>query len=91
MRAPVRSDPPGQSPADVVDRQLDEVGDRLCRQFAVVGGPRAESVREQVHRARAEFGTPKVITYLPVLIERQLRHDLATAHSHTTGHRRKGA
>jgi hypothetical protein len=63
----------------VLARQLVEVGDRLCRQFAVAGGPSAESVRRQVRQAQAAFGSPKVIAYLPVLIERQLRLDLATA------------
>jgi hypothetical protein len=70
---------PDLSPADVLARQLVEVGDRLCRQFAVAGGPSAESVRRQVRQAQAAFGSPKVIAYLPVLIERQLRLDLATA------------
>ena len=72
---------PDLSPADVLARQLIEVGDRLCRQFAVAGGPSADSVREQIRKARAEFGSPKVIAYLPVLIERQLRHDLAKGRS----------
>ncbi|MBW0117789.1 three-helix bundle dimerization domain-containing protein [Pseudonocardia abyssalis] len=72
---------PDPSPADVVARQLLEVGDRLCRQFAVDGGPTAESVREQVRRARAEFGSPAVIAYLPVLIERALRRDLTVDRS----------
>lgn len=70
---------PDLSPADVLARQLIEVGDRLCRQFAVDGGPSAESVRRQVREARAGFGSPKVIAYLPVLIERQLRLDLTAA------------
>lgn len=68
---------PDLSPADVVARQLLEVGDRLCRQFAVDGGPTAESVREQARRTRAEYGSPTVIAYLPVLIERELRRHLA--------------
>lgn len=67
------------SPDDKLTQQLVEVGDRLCRQFAVTGGPSADSVREQVRRARVDFGSPKVVTYLPVLIERSVRRDLGTA------------
>ena len=75
---------PHLSPDDLLTRHPNEVGDRLRRQFAVVGGPTAESVREQVRQARAGFGSPKVIAHLPVLIERQLRRDLATARSDAT-------
>lgn len=76
--APAGADP-APSPADVVAHQLVGVADRLCREFAADGGARAESVREQVRQARAGFGSPRVITYLPVLIERDLRRTLQRA------------
>jgi hypothetical protein len=70
---------PDLSPSEVLARQLVEVGDRLCREFAVAGGPDAEAVRRRVREARAAFGSPRVTAYLPVLIERQVRHELAAA------------
>jgi hypothetical protein len=79
----------GRSPADEVDRQLVEVGDRLCREFAGEEGRTARSIREQVHTARVDFGSPKVIDSLPVLVGRAVRHVLAPAPS-TRHHDRTG-
>ncbi len=68
--------PAGPTAADHVARQLVEVGDRLCGEFADGERVTAGSIREQVRRARADFGTPKVLHYLPVLVERAVRHHL---------------
>jgi hypothetical protein len=72
----------------MVDRQLVDVGNRLCREFADENGPTAESIREHVRGARAAFGSPKVISYLPVLVERMVRHDLATGPTRHDDHPR---
>lgn len=79
-----------RSTTEKVDRQLMEVGDRLCREFADEEGPTSESIRAQVRDARADFGSPKVITYLPVLVERAVRDDLTGSRAPSTdlrGHR----
>lgn len=57
-----------------VARQMAAVADRLCREFAPEGGPAAAALREQVREAWSGFGSPHVITYLPVLVERSVRH-----------------
>jgi hypothetical protein len=67
----------GRSLADKVAQQLVEMTDRLCREFAPAGGAAAEVVRGQVTEVRAGFGSPKVLTYLPVLVERSVRHRLS--------------
>jgi hypothetical protein len=67
----------GPSLADKVAQQLAEMTDRLCREFAPAGGAAAEVVRGQVTEVRAGFGSPKVLTYLPVLVERSVRHRLS--------------
>lgn len=59
--------------AQHVARQMIAVADRLCGEFAPTGGAAAESVREQVRKAWADFGSPRVIAYLPVLVERTVR------------------
>ncbi len=67
----------GPSPADKAAQQLAEATDRLCREFAPAGGDAAEVVREHVREVRAGFGSPKVLTYLSVLVERIVRHRLS--------------
>ena len=62
--------------ADHVGRQMVAVADRLCREFAPDGGPAAESIRDQVRDARDAFGSPRVIAYLPTLVERSVRRGL---------------
>lgn len=74
IRAP--GDAARHARADHVDRQLVAVADRLCREFAPAGGPAATSIRDQVRRARAGYGSPRVIDYLPVLVERAVRGGL---------------
>lgn len=59
-----------------VARQMARVTDRLCREFTPAGGVAAQALREQVRKAWADFGSPKVITYLPVLVERTVRSRL---------------
>lgn len=63
--------------ADPLTRQLREVIDRLCREFAPAGGAADVLVRRHVAQVRAGFGTPAVVIYLPVLVEREVRHRLA--------------
>ena len=63
-----------------VGRQLAAVADRLCHEFAPDGGAAAAAVRAQVHRSRAEFGSPRVIAYLPTLVERAVRSRLTASH-----------
>ncbi len=53
------------------------VAERLCREFAPDGGPAAESVRDQVRDARDAFGSPRLIAYLPTLVERAVRRRLS--------------
>lgn len=72
VRAPL--DAP--SPADRMAQQLVDVADRLCREFAPAGGAGADAVRRQVREAREGFGSPTVFDYLPVLVERDVRHRL---------------
>jgi hypothetical protein len=71
-----------QSPTDKVAQQLAEVADRLCRESAPAGGVAAEVVRGHVQQVRAGFGSPKVLTYLPVLVERAVRHRLSATPPH---------
>lgn len=59
--------------AEHVRQQLDAVADRLCREFAPAGGPAAEAIRDRCREARAAYGSPAVIAYLPVLVERAVR------------------
>lgn len=59
--------------AQHVAQQMAAVADRLCREFAPAGGTAADAVRAQVREAWADFGSPRVITYLPVLVERAVR------------------
>ena len=66
----------GPSHDALVAKQLTEVADRLCREFAPAGGEAAETVRRQVREARAGFHSPKVLTFLPVLVERNVRRQL---------------
>lgn len=68
-----------------VGRQLAAVTDRLCREFAPDGGAAAAAVREQVHRSRAEFGSPRVTAYLPTLVERAVRRRLRLVASAVAG------
>jgi hypothetical protein len=72
----------GRSLADKVAQQLAEMTDRLWREFAPGGGAATEVVRGQVRDARAGFGSPKVLTYLPVLVERSVRHRLSAPSPH---------
>jgi hypothetical protein len=65
-----------QAQTEHVGRQLIAVADRLCREFAPDGGAAAAAVRAQVRRSRAEFGSPRVIAYLPTLVERAVRRRL---------------
>lgn len=65
-----------QVQVDHVGRQLAAVAERLCREFAPGGGAAAESIRDQVRDARDAFGAPRVIAYLPLLVERTVRRRL---------------
>jgi hypothetical protein len=65
-----------QAQAHHVARQLEAVAERLCREFSPGGGPAAEGIRTQVREARDAFGSPHVIAYLPVLVERTVRRRL---------------
>lgn len=56
--------------AEKVSRQVAAVADR---EFAPAGGAAAEAVREHVRAARAGYGSPAVLTYLSVLVERYVR------------------
>jgi hypothetical protein len=67
----------GKTLADKVAQQLVEMTDRLCREFAPAGGAADEVVQGQVRKVRAGFGPPKVLTYLPVLVKRSVRHRLS--------------
>ena len=62
--------------AEKADQQLADVADRLCREFAPVGGADADVIRGQVREARGEFGSPKVLTHLSVMVERTVRERL---------------
>ena len=65
-----------QAQVDHVARQLKAVAERLCREFAPAGGAAAAEIRAQVREARHEFGSPPVVAYLPVLVERTVRRRL---------------
>jgi hypothetical protein len=54
----------GPSLADKVAKQLVEMTDRLCREFAPAGGAADEVVRGQVREVRAGFGSPKVLSHI---------------------------
>jgi hypothetical protein len=71
----------GTAQADHVRQQLDAVADRLCREFAPAGGPADAAIRQQVRQARAAYGSPRVIAYLPVLIERAIRRSISQIHT----------
>jgi len=62
-----------------IAQQMAQMADRLCREFTPTGGGAAETLRDQVRETWAAFGSPKVITYLPVLVERIVRGRHATA------------
>lgn len=62
--------------AEHVRRQMAAVAERLCREFAPGGGAAAVSIRGQVSDARDAFGSPRVIAYLPALVERTVRRRL---------------
>lgn len=74
VRAPM--DAERQAQADHVERQLAAVADRLCREFAPAGGPGAATIRDRCLEARAAYGSPRVIAYLPILVERAVRRGL---------------
>jgi hypothetical protein len=74
-----------QAQADHVARQLVAVADRLCREFAHGDAAAAEEIRAQVREARDAFGSPRVVAYLPVLVERTVRRRLRAARDGTTG------
>jgi hypothetical protein len=54
-----------------VGKQLDALEDRLANEF----GDRVpkRQVKETVREVRAEFGSPPIMQFLPVLVERQVR------------------
>lgn len=58
-----------------VEKQLDEMTDRLLREYAGHGVP-ADAVHAAVDAVRAEFVAATVLTYLPVLVERGVRDRL---------------
>lgn len=66
-------DPTRAQRAEKADQQLADVADRLCREFAPDGGVDADVIRGQVREARAEFGSPKVLAHLSVMVERAVR------------------
>lgn len=69
--------PNSSSPtSDPLTPQMTELEDRLCREFAPVDGPAADVVRGHVRQVRAAFGSPRVMTFLPMLIERAVRRCL---------------
>jgi hypothetical protein len=84
MKSTIMFRPPtaDQSPTNKVAQQLAEVANQLCREFAPAGGIAAEVVRGHVQQVRAGFGSPKVLTYLPVLVERAVRHRLSATPLH---------
>jgi hypothetical protein len=67
--------------SDPLTQQMSELEDRLCREFAPAGGPAAEDVRRQVRDARASFRTPKLLSFVPVLVEHDVRGHLRKAAS----------
>ena len=61
---------------------MTELADRLCREFAPAGGAAATDVRRQVHDVRAGLGSPKVVLFLSILVEHNVRGRLrADAHA----------
>jgi hypothetical protein len=71
--------------AEHVARQLEAVADRLCREFCPGGGAAADEIRTQVREARDAFGSPNVVAYLPVLVERTVRRRLRAARDGAAG------
>jgi hypothetical protein len=68
-----------EAQAHHVARQLEAVADRLCREFSPGDDAAAEEIRALVREARDAFGSPHVIAYLPVLVERTVRRRLRAA------------
>ena len=73
-----RASVPIRSAAERESDQIVEVAERLCREFAP-DGLAAEAVRARVREARAGYLEPRVLTYLPVLVERTVRRALTDA------------
>ena len=65
---------PVEFTADVAER-LDALVDRLAEEYCD-RVPRRR-VEETVRHVRAEFGTPTITDYLPILVEREVRHVLS--------------
>lgn len=74
-----------QAQADHVARQLEAVAERLCREFSQGDPAAAGEIRAQVREARDAFGSPSVVAYLPVLVERTVRRRLRAARDGTAG------
>lgn len=76
---PIPRSPSPTSPAarrHWLEQQIAALTERLCSEFAPTGGEPAESVRRLVREVHDGFGSPTVLTYLPILIEHAVRNRL---------------